>query len=95
MEECLNVLDRTPEVPTDEILCVLIKLQLLADETNQLLVRDATSEPSQTPTYVFRKGLLQTLQEIRDRTSSNTLENRKSQYLGKGRICSASDRVCF
>ncbi|EEU43187.1 uncharacterized protein NECHADRAFT_46784 [Fusarium vanettenii 77-13-4] len=40
--------------------------QLVADEAQKLLVRDVMGESSQAPTYVFRRGLLNRLQEIRD-----------------------------
>lgn len=67
MDECLEVLEREKETPLDEVLVTLIKLQLVSEDTQKLLVRDVMGDTtSQTPTYVFRKGLMTRLQTIRD-----------------------------
>lgn len=69
MEDCLMTLEREKEHPSDEVLVAFVRYQLVSDEAQKLLVRDVTGESSQAPTYVFRKGLLNRLQEIRDGTS--------------------------
>ncbi|KAK7420106.1 hypothetical protein QQX98_002969 [Neonectria punicea] len=64
MDDCLKALERDRESPSDEVLAAFIKYQLVAEEAQKLLVRDVMGESSQTPTYVFKKGMLARLQEI-------------------------------
>lgn len=66
MDDCLKVLEREKEHPSDEILVTLVRYQLVGDEAHKLLIRDVIDEGNPTPTYIFRKGLLVRLQEIRD-----------------------------
>ena len=75
MEDCLINLEREKEHPSDEVLVAFIRYQLVADEAQKLLVRDVMGESSQAPTYVFRKGLLNRLQEIRDGLSPSPAPN--------------------
>lgn len=65
MEDCLAVLEREMDHPSDAQLVFLVKIQLVAEEAQKLLVRDVIGDSSQAPTYVFKKGLLSQLQEIR------------------------------
>ncbi|KAM6519451.1 hypothetical protein FALCPG4_013083 [Fusarium falciforme] len=76
MEDCLINLEREKEHPSDEVLVAFIRYQLVADEAQKLLVRDVMGESSQAPTYVFRKGLLNRLQEIRDGLSPSPAPNK-------------------
>ncbi|KAK7420978.1 hypothetical protein QQZ08_010151 [Neonectria magnoliae] len=66
MDDCLKALERDRDSPSDEVLAAFIKYQLVAEEAQKLLVRDVMGESSQTPTYVFKKGMLARLQEIRE-----------------------------
>jgi len=66
MEECLEVLDREKEFPLDDVLVALIRLQLVAEDAQKLLVRDVMGDTDQTPTFLFKKSLLLRLQTIRD-----------------------------
>lgn len=65
MDECLDMLEESPEVLTDETLAVLVRLQRLNDEAQDLLIKDAMADGSTTPTYIFRKGLRERLNKIR------------------------------
>lgn len=65
MDDCLKVLERDHEHPSDEVLVSFLKYQLVGEEAQKLLLRDVMGEGGQTPTYVFKKGLLSRLQEIR------------------------------
>ncbi|KAM0435975.1 hypothetical protein ACHAPT_002867 [Fusarium lateritium] len=76
MEDCLATLERDKEHPSDEVLVAFIRYQLVADEAQKLLVRDVMGESSQAPTYVFRRGLLVKLQEIRDGLSPSPTPNK-------------------
>lgn len=66
MDECLAVLEREKEHPSDETLVALVRYQLVCDEAHKLMVQDVMGEVSKTPTYIFRKGLLARLQQVRD-----------------------------
>ncbi|KPM46071.1 hypothetical protein AK830_g500 [Neonectria ditissima] len=66
MDDCLKALERDREHPSDEVLVTFIKYQLVAEEAQKLLVRDVMGESSQTPTYVFKKGMMSRLQELRE-----------------------------
>ncbi|KAF4979890.1 hypothetical protein FZEAL_4001 [Fusarium zealandicum] len=71
MDECLTVLEREKEHPSDEVLSAFIRYQLVADEAQKLLVRDVMGEATQAPTYIFRKAMLAKLQEIHNGLSPN------------------------
>ncbi|KAF7542206.1 hypothetical protein G7Z17_g11789 [Cylindrodendrum hubeiense] len=75
MDDCLKALERDQEHISDGVFVTLIKYQLVAEEAQKLLVRDVMGESSQTPTYVFKKGMLANLQEIRETLSPNLLSN--------------------
>ena len=77
MEECVEVLEQSPEFPSDKILSVLVRLQKIDDEAQGLLVRDAMSDTSGTPTFMFRKGLKERLNTIRSSTRSEFFANGK------------------
>ncbi|GKU11314.1 unnamed protein product [Fusarium langsethiae] len=66
MSDCLDVLEREKEYPSDELLAAFVRYQLVADEAQKLLVRDVMGDPSPPPTYIFRKSLLAKLQAVRD-----------------------------
>lgn len=81
MEESLEVLEREKAYPLDEVLTTFIRIQLVGDEANKLMVRDVMGsggEVGQTPSYVFRKGMMTRLQNIRDNMSPAVSQNRKS-----------------
>lgn len=78
MEDCLKVLERDREHPSDEVFVAFVKYQLVAEEAQKLLVRDVMGESSQTPTYIFKKGMLANLQEIHDTLTPNLLSNSQS-----------------
>lgn len=78
MDECLEVLEREKEFPHDETLVVLIKLQLVSEEAQKLLVRDVMGDNNQTPTYMFKRGMLARLDAIRDGIPSGAASNCKS-----------------
>ncbi|KAK5988996.1 Transcription factor -like protein [Cladobotryum mycophilum] len=70
MQDCLEVLEREKEHPNDEILVTLVKLQLIGEEARKLLTRDMMTremikDGAQVPAYVFKKGLLDQLQALR------------------------------
>ena len=75
MDECLATLERSGESQSDEVLCTLIKLQLIADEAQKLLVRDVMGDLEGAPTYAFKKGMLHRLQEIRSSITTITASN--------------------
>lgn len=66
MDDCLKALERDRDHPSDEILVAFLKYQLVGEEAQKLLLRDVMGEGGQTPTYVFKKGMLSKLQEIRE-----------------------------
>ena len=78
MSDCLDVLEKDKQYPSDELLVAFIRYQLVADEARKLLVRDVMGESSPAPTYVFRKSLLEKLQAVRDGLSLNMPVTRKS-----------------
>ncbi|KAH7159860.1 hypothetical protein B0J13DRAFT_115092 [Dactylonectria estremocensis] len=84
MDDCLKALERDHEHPSDEIFVAFIKYQLVLEDTQRLLLQDVMGEASQTPTYVFKKGLLARLQELRDTLPPTLLSNMllKSHMLG-------------
>ncbi|KAH7002074.1 hypothetical protein EDB80DRAFT_867093 [Ilyonectria destructans] len=75
MEDCLKALERDREHPSDEVFVAFVKYQLVAEEAQKLLVRDVMGESSQTPTYIFKKGMLANLQDINDTLTPNLLSN--------------------
>lgn len=77
MDDCLAVLDREQDHPSDAQLVVLVKIQLVTEESQKLLVRDVMGDSSQAPTYVFKKGLLSQLQEIRRAVPPRLVDNCK------------------
>ena len=77
MEDCLKTLERELEYPSDEVFVAFIKFQLIGEEAQKLLIRDIMGDTSQAPTYVFKKGLLAKLQEMREGHSVNLVTNRK------------------
>ncbi|KAJ3519886.1 hypothetical protein NM208_g13944 [Fusarium decemcellulare] len=79
MDDCLTVLERDREHPSDEVLVALVRYQLVADEAQKLLIRDVMGEASQAPTYVFRKSLLTKMQDIREGLSPNLPPNKVLQ----------------
>lgn len=83
MEESLAVLEREQEHVTDEVLVNLIKTQLVAEEAQKLLVKDVMGESVQAPTYVFKKGLLSRIGEIRGGLTVNLADNRELQNNGQ------------
>jgi len=78
MDESLDMLEETPEVLTDEMLAVLVRLQRLNDEAQDLLIKDAMAEGSTTPTYIFRKGLRERLNKIRQNARPELTANGRS-----------------
>ncbi|KAF7564118.1 hypothetical protein G7046_g61 [Stylonectria norvegica] len=66
MEDCLDVLDRTKQEPSDVTLVAFIKLQLVCEEAQKLLVRDVMGEMGPAPTYIFKKGMLAKIKEIQE-----------------------------
>lgn len=78
MEECLNSLDVEREHPLDEMLVVMVRSQLVGEDAQRLLVRDVMGEPAQAPSYVFKKGMLSKIQEIREGLSGSVSNNRRS-----------------
>src|SRR5688572_27434227 len=61
MDECLEIFEKSPEIPTDETLAVLVRLQRINDEAQELLVKDAMADVGGTPTWMFRKGMKERL----------------------------------
>lgn len=78
MEDSLEVLEREKEFPSDDVLATLVKLQLVSEEAQKLLVQDVMGDNGQTPTFVFKRGILSRLQAIRDGISPNVASNCKS-----------------
>lgn len=78
MEDCLTVLEREKEYPSDAILANLVKIQLVGEEV-QKLTRSKLTESNQNPTYIFKPGLVTRLDEIRsqlpDRLANNSTCN--------------------
>ncbi|KAI5459808.1 hypothetical protein BGZ63DRAFT_258472 [Mariannaea sp. PMI_226] len=66
MEDCLKVLERDCEHPSDEILVTFVRYQQVAEEAQKLLLQDVMGETGQTPTHVFKKGMLAKIQEIQE-----------------------------
>ena len=68
MEESLEILERDKEYVQDEILTALIRMQLVADEAHKLLVQDVMrgEDGGHTPSFVYRKSMLNQLQSARD-----------------------------
>lgn len=71
MEESLEILEREKEHAQDGILCSLIRVQLVGDEAHRLLVQDIMSgdSPGHTPSHIYRKSMLNRLQDARNRMS--------------------------
>lgn len=78
MQESLEALERERDGPGDEVLATMVRLQLLGDEAHKLLLRDVASagavamggQPaSDTPSYVFRKNMIQRLQSLKEKIS--------------------------
>ena len=69
MEESLEILEREKEHGQDGVLCSLIRMQLISDEAHKLLVQDIMSgeSASHTPSHVYRKSMLNRLQDVRSR----------------------------
>lgn len=70
MEESLEILEREMVCPSDEVLVTLVKIQLIGEESRQLLIRDLMGKTTQTPTYVYKKSLHTQLDAIRKGLSS-------------------------
>lgn len=71
MEDSLEILEREKEHGQDGILCSLIRMQLVGDEAHRLLVQDIMKgdEAGHTPSHVYRKSMLNRLQDARNRMS--------------------------
>lgn len=78
MQESLETLERERDGPGDEVLAAMVRLQLMGDEAHKLLLRDVAAagavamggEPStETPSYVFRKNMVERLQSIKEKIS--------------------------
>lgn len=75
MEESLEMIEQNPEVPSDDSLAVLVRLQRINDDVQELLVRDAMAETGGTPTWMFRKGLKERLNHVKRRTRPELTAN--------------------
>ncbi|KAK0386169.1 hypothetical protein NLU13_6006 [Sarocladium strictum] len=75
MDECLEIFEQSPELPTDETLALLVRLQRINDEAQELLVKDAMADGRGTPTYMFRKGLRQRYNYVRNRARPELMAN--------------------
>lgn len=67
MDDCLDTLDRERQHPTDEVLVRLVRLQLVAEEAQRLMLADVADvkNANQVPSYVYKKSLLSRLQKAR------------------------------
>lgn len=81
MEECLETIERAPEVASDETLAILVRLQRISDEAQEHLLKDAMADSSGTPTFMFRKGLKERLNIIKSRIRPEVLSRRKLDIL--------------
>jgi hypothetical protein len=77
MDECLEIFEKSPEIPTDETLAVLVRLQRINDEAQELLVKDAMADVGGTPTWMFRKGMKERLDNVRNKTRPELTSNGK------------------
>ncbi len=86
MQESLETLERERDGPGDEVLAAMVRLQLLGDEAHKLLLRDVAAagaeqmgaQPStETPSFVFRKNMVQRLQNIKEKISAEAASNCK------------------
>ena len=82
MQECLEDLDLRKYVPGDEIIVALVKIQLLADEAQSSVVQNPGAPP-RAPPWVFRNGLIQRLEFIRDNLSPHARASSKLALLSK------------
>jgi uncharacterized membrane protein len=76
LDDCLAVLDRENEYPSDAILTTLIKLQLVGEEV-QKLTRSKINESNQNPIYIFKPGLVSRLSDIRNQLPDRLANNSK------------------
>ncbi|KAM4055196.1 RNase P, subunit Pop3 [Hirsutella rhossiliensis] len=65
MDDCLDVLEREREHPRDEILVALVRIQLVSEEAQKLLLREGNGDYRDGPTYIFKAGLLSRLNDLR------------------------------
>lgn len=79
MEECLESLEMERERPDDDTLIALVRLQLVSHEAHAHLVEDvanhANNEDDKTPSFVYRKGLLNRLKTVRESISNRAAAN--------------------
>jgi hypothetical protein len=78
MEDCLAVLDRENEYPSDAILVTLVKIQLVGEEV-QKLIRSKFTESNQNPIYILKAGLASRLAEIRNHLPDRLANNSESK----------------
>lgn len=71
LADCLEDLDIAEHHPSDHILATFVRLQLVAEDANKLLVRDLMGSHSEddVPTYIHKQRLLDRLRIIRERNS--------------------------
>ena len=71
LAECLDTLEQAEHHPSDNVLASFIRLQLVAEDANALLVRDLMGSHSEdgVPTYVHKQRLLDRLKVVRERNS--------------------------
>lgn len=97
MDECLQVLERSAEFPSDEVLVTLVKVQRIADEAQKLLVRDVMGEAGAAPTHVFKKGMIHRLQTAREGIShsawSNCEYSRETSPSIRGKVADAKRKT--
>src|SRR5690348_12600164 len=65
MQDCLDILEQEKEHELDKILVSLVKVQRIGDDAYQLLERDVIEDASPAPAYVFKKNLLNKLDDVR------------------------------
>lgn len=83
MQESLEILQQKPEVPSDTTFATLVRLQILSDEAQDLLLRDALDEDGDTPSYLFRKGLIARFKRVQEEIPPGMFSNGMSKL---GRI---------
>lgn len=65
MQDCLEILEREKDHELDDVLVSFVKVQRVGDEAYKLLERDVIEDASQAPAYVFKKSLLNRLDDVR------------------------------
>lgn len=73
MSECLESLERADDHPSDAILAAFVRLQLISEDANKLLICDLTGSSAEhnVPTYIHKQRLLERLQPVRENVTTS------------------------